>query len=158
MFFFVCNLASFIMILSSSILQHLSVVEFHFIFENYSIVEFHHHLFICSPVNGYFRCLQFLAIKIHNAVKKKKKRNQTDLVWYQLYHLMGFPGGTVANAGDARDWLVRKILWSRKMATCSSILAWKIPWTEEPGIRSLAGYCPCDRKVGPDWACRHSTT
>ena len=79
MFFFVCNLASFIMILSSSILQHLSVVDFHFTFENYSVVEFHHHLFICSPVNGYFDCLQFLAIKIHNAVKKKK-RNQTDLV------------------------------------------------------------------------------
>ena len=65
MFFFVCNLASFIMILSSSILQHLSVVDFHFTFENYSVVEFHHHLFICSHVNGYFDCLQFLAIKIH---------------------------------------------------------------------------------------------
>ena len=28
---------------------------------------------------------------------------------------------------------VRKILWRRKVATHSSILAWKIPWTEEPG-------------------------
>ena len=56
------------------------------------------------------------------------------------------------------DSWVRKILWSRKMAICSSILAWKIPWTEEPGIRGLAGYCPCDCKVRPDWACRHSTT
>ena len=65
MFFFVCNLAAFIIILSSSILQQLTVVDFHFIVENYSVVEFHHHLFICSPVIGYFGCLQFLAIKIH---------------------------------------------------------------------------------------------
>ena len=63
MFLFVCNLPSFI--LSSSMLQHLSVVGFHFIVENYSAVEFHHHLFICSAVNGYFGCLQFLAVKIH---------------------------------------------------------------------------------------------
>ena len=28
------------------------------------------------------------------------------------------------------------------MAACSSILAWKIPWTEEPG----GGYSPWDRK------------
>ena len=43
-----------------------------------------------------------------------------------------------ANEGDTRDsgfhsW-VGKIPWSRKwQPTRSSILAWKIPWTEEPG-------------------------
>ena len=31
------------------------------------------------------------------------------------------------------DSRVRKIAWRRKMAIHSSILAWKIPWTEEPG-------------------------
>ena len=40
------------------------------------------------------------------------------------------------NAGDTRD--VGSILEpgetpGEEMATCSSILAWKIPWTEEPG-------------------------
>ena len=34
-----------------------------------------------------------------------------------------------ANAGD---W-VGKVPWEEKMAAHSSILAWKIPWTEEPG-------------------------
>ena len=29
--------------------------------------------------------------------------------------------------------LVREDPLEDKMATCSSILAWKIPWTEEPG-------------------------
>ena len=52
-----------------------------------------------------------------------------------------FPGVAVvknqpANAGDTRD--VGSISGSGRspgvgMATCSSILAWRIPWTEEPG-------------------------
>ena len=53
----------------------------------------------------------------------------------------GFHGGSAvkslpANAGDARD--VGSIpVWERSpregMATYSSILAWRTPWTEEPG-------------------------
>ena len=54
---------------------------------------------------------------------------------------VGFPDGAViknlhANVGEARD--TGSIPGSRRsleleMATHSSILAWKIPWTEEPG-------------------------
>ena len=65
---------------------------------------------------------------------------------------LGFPGGTVVknlpvNAGDARD--VGSIPESGRsagleMAIHSGILAWKIPWTEEPG--SLVGYSPWGRK------------
>jgi len=29
--------------------------------------------------------------------------------------------------------LVREDLLEKRMATCSSILAWRIPWTEESG-------------------------
>ena len=40
------------------------------------------------------------------------------------------------NAGDMRcrfsPW-VGKVPWSRTMATHSSILAWRIPWAEDPG-------------------------
>ena len=54
---------------------------------------------------------------------------------------MGFPGGSVlknlpANAGDARDtgsipgW---EDPLEEEMATHPSILAWRVPWTEEPG-------------------------
>ena len=32
---------------------------------------------------------------------------------------------------------VRKIPWRKKMTTHSSILAWKIPWTEQPGGQSM---------------------
>ena len=35
-----------------------------------------------------------------------------------------------ANAGDAGDW---EEPLEKGMATHSNILAWKIPWTEEPG-------------------------
>ena len=53
----------------------------------------------------------------------------------------GFPGGVVvknppANAGDTRDTsLIPGLGRSPRegMATCSSILAWEIPWTEESG-------------------------
>ena len=54
---------------------------------------------------------------------------------------MGFPGGTViknlpANAGDARDdgsIPGKEDPLEEGMATHSSILPWRIPWTEEPG-------------------------
>ena len=51
---------------------------------------------------------------------------------YSIY--LGFPGGTVvknppANAGMLEMW-VRSL--GQEMATYSSILVWKIPWTEEP--------------------------
>ena len=41
-----------------------------------------------------------------------------------------------ANAGDARDQrssLSQEDPLEKEMATHSSILAWEIPWTEEPG-------------------------
>ena len=60
---------------------------------------------------------------------------------------MGFPGGSVvknlpANAGDARD--ANSVPGSgrslgEEMATHSSILAWEIPWTEEPSRLQCSG-------------------
>ena len=48
---------------------------------------------------------------------------------------------SLANTGDVRD-MVRSLGWEdpleKGMATHSSILAWRIPWTEEPGrIQSI---------------------
>ena len=65
--------------------------------------------------------------------------------------LTGFSDGPVvknlpANAGDTR--LGRSSLgWEdpleKEMATHSSILAWEIPWTEEPGgLQSMASQSP----------------
>ena len=50
----------------------------------------------------------------------------------------GFPGGSVvknppANAGDTGSIPGWGRSLEKEMATCSSILAWEILWTEEPG-------------------------
>ena len=66
--------------------------------------------------------------------------------------MLGFPGGSVvknppANAGDVRD--TGSISESGKSpgggyGTHSNILAWRIPWTEEPGRISLEGNTESD--------------
>ena len=54
-----------------------------------------------------------------------------------------------ANAGDIRDTYSIPGLWiplEEGMATHSSILAWRIPWTEElGGLQSIGS-----QQVGPD--------
>ena len=43
-------------------------------------------------------------------------------------------------------------LLEEEMATHSRILAWKIPWTEEPGSLQFMG----SQRVGHDWAHTHT--
>ena len=56
----------------------------------------------------------------------------------------GFPGGSevktsVCNAGDLGLIPGREDPLEKEMAAHSSILAWEIPWTEEPGrLQSMA--------------------
>ena len=65
---------------------------------------------------------------------------------------MGFPGGSVVKNLPAMQ---KTQVWSlgqedrleEEMATHSSILAWRIPWTEEPGGLQSMG----SQKVGLDW-------
>ena len=50
----------------------------------------------------------------------------------------GFPdGSTVKNLPAMQETRVQFLGWEdpleKKMATYSSVLAWEIPWTEEPG-------------------------
>ena len=65
------------------------------------------------------------------------------------YNQLGFPGGSAVKnlpamqeMRDAR----REASLEEKMATHSSILAGKIPWTEEPGGLQFMGL----RRVGHD--------
>ena len=51
---------------------------------------------------------------------------------------MGFPGGSVvknpaANTGDMGSIPGQEDPLEKEIPTHSSILAWEIPWTEEPG-------------------------
>ena len=66
---------------------------------------------------------------------------------------MGFPSGSVvknppASAGDLGSILGQEDLLEKGMATHSSILAWKIPWTEESGRLQSIGW----QRIGHDLA------
>ena len=56
-----------------------------------------------------------------------------------LKYIEVFPGGSdgkesTCNTGDpGLTYVVRKIPLEKELATHSSILAWRIPWTEETG-------------------------
>ena len=56
--------------------------------------------------------------------------------------LLGFPGGSVVKNPPAvqETWVQspgQEDLLENGTATHSSILAWRIPWTEEPGLQSM---------------------
>ena len=51
---------------------------------------------------------------------------------------LGFPGGSVVKnlptmQGTWVQYLGQEDLLEKEMATYSSLLAWEVPWTEEPG-------------------------
>ena len=61
----------------------------------------------------------------------------------------GFPGGSVvknllAHAGDGGSIPGQEDPLEKEMATHSSILTWKIPWTEEPGGLQFMGHRESD--------------
>ena len=63
-------------------------------------------------------------------------------LWLLIFLTKGFPGGSVVKNQPALQEvrvgsLGQEDTLEKEMATPSSILAWRIPWTEEPG-----GYSP----------------
>ena len=64
---------------------------------------------------------------------------------------LGFPGGSDGKAA-VREAQVQSLGWEdpleKEMPTHSSTLAWKIPWTEEPGRLQSMG----SQRVRHDWA------
>ena len=70
---------------------------------------------------------------------------------------MGFPSGTVVENLHAKQGTqVQPLSWEdpleEGMATCYSIPAWKILWTEEPGGLQSMG----SQRIGHDWATEHT--
>ena len=69
---------------------------------------------------------------------KRNLRVANSLLVEAFYAFMGFPGGSdgkgsACNAGNQVRFLGQKDPLEKKMATHSSMLAWRIPWREEPG-------------------------
>ena len=68
-----------------------------------------------------------------------------------FYCVWASPGGSdgkgsACNAGDLGSILGSGRFLEKEMATHSCILAWRIPWTEEPGKLQLMG----SERVGHD--------
>ena len=72
--------------------------------------------------------------------------------WGLLLSYLCFGGSEVKRLPTMRETWVRSLGWEdlleKAMATHSSSLAWKIPWTEEPGRLQSMG----SQRVGHDWA------
>ena len=70
------------------------------------------------------------------------------MVYHKVLHIVGFPGGL-----DSREYIF--LGWEdpleKGMTTHSSILAWRIPWTEEPGRLQSMG----SQKVRHNWVTKH---
>ena len=74
-----------------------------------------------------------------------------------IYIMIGFLGGSVVKNLPAKQETRVQSLGQEDpletgMATHSSILAWRIPWTEEPGGLQSMG----SQRVGHDWATKHT--
>ena len=60
--------------------------------------------------------------------------------------MVGFPGGPkVKNLPAMQEMGIQSLSWEdpleKEMATPSSILAWRIPWTEKPGgLQSIGSH------------------
>ena len=73
-------------------------------------------------------------------------------VWLLKRGLASLVAQRVKHLPAVQETWVRSLGWEdpleKKMATHSSILAWRIPWTEEPGGLESMG----SQRVGDDWA------
>ena len=79
-------------------------------------------------------------------LKRMMPRSQTEKVMYciNLLHWQAWK----EKKQKQKQTIGREVPLEKEMATHSSTLGWKIPWTEEPGRLQLMG----SQRVGHDWA------
>ena len=85
----------------------------------------------------YYYVKGFIRIKEKKCVEEQRailahNRQPTALMLLILPQWLSSKGSS-CNAGNAGSTLDGEDALEKEMATCSSILAWEIPWTEEPG-------------------------
>ena len=114
------------------------------------IANFPTHFFFFFNESCFFTCLNCRFANIWS-LKYELRKDGCDLV--SSYHLgQGFPGGLVVEILPAvQETPVRSLggedPLKKEMATHSGVLAWKTPWTEEPG--GLQSVRSCKRHTGP---------
>ena len=94
--------------------------------------------------------------------EKERATQPTELDTTERLHLSKLRASLVAQLVKNLPAVQETGVWSlgqedppeKEMATHSSILAWKIPWTEEPGGLQSMG----SQRVGYDWVTNTFTT
>ena len=80
--------------------------------------------------------MKILSVRIWVISEWQKPQNNSGLNWIRGSQEKLVVKNPPANAGDVRDLgsiLGEEDPLEEGTATCSSILAWRIPWTEDPG-------------------------
>ena len=80
-----------------------------------------------------------------------KKWNNPSLSTDEWINKMWYSHTMVYYSTVKNEWNIDKCL-EKEMATHSSILAWKIPWTEDPGRLQSMG----SQRVGHNWVTEHT--
>ena len=106
------------------------------------------------------------AVKVSPQQWGRRRANiwETGVWWHRTWNWLNVregvcPGGSVvknllANQETRVQSLGQEDPLEKKMATLSSTLAWRIPWTEEPGGLQSMG----SQRVGQDWEAEHLCT
>ena len=101
--------------------------------DSYLRIKCAHHVFICNK-------MLFTAMFVTVKIRSIQHPSRTSPVAQRLKHLPAMRRTWVQSLGQ-EDPL------EKEMATHSSILAWRIPWMEEPGGLQSTGL----QRVGHDW-------
>ena len=101
--------------------------------------------FLSSVVSGRGSTIRFANSCIPGTWGPEKQRTHLISVQPELESHGGFPGGSdvkesACNAVDLVWCMGGEDPLEKGMATLSSILAWRIPWTEEPGGLQSTGW------------------
>ena len=105
----------------------------------------------------FVNCVLDLFIGIHNFYYYVNDILLKNLIsWLDMTYVGGFPGGSmVKNPPAAQEtwvwFLGRENTLEKKMAPYSSVLAWEIPWTEEPGRLQSVGLQKSDTATKPTY-------
>ena len=124
-------------------------------FALWNFLEFLFYIYFRSSVGWTCRCRTHEGAHLSQIFKISKFWEKE--VWVAVWMGRGFPRSSVVKKLPAKpetqvQSLVEKIPW-KKIATHSSNLAWKIPWTDEPGGLQSTGL----QKVGHDkWLSMHT--